>query len=175
MRFPFDDPGRHGDPPQGRLPRGGFGRRHMTALLIVGVVGLVTREAIVVPFTVGYAAARRLVEQEDREAELHKQASEYRAATEFYRTPEGQEAAGRLALNVPAPGERRAILKPEAPANAPRPGLRNRISDMEARFTQSLHFQMRVFHRWAHDPPRETPPASAGKGTPPPTAPAPAK
>jgi hypothetical protein len=159
-----------------RLALGDSGhRRYMTAVLLIGIVGLVTREAIVVPFTVGYAAARRLVEQEDQEAQLHKQASEYRAATEFYRTPEGQEAAGRLALNVPAPGERRAILKPEAPDGLPRPGVRNTISDIETRLTQSLHFQMRVFHRWAHDPPRETSPASAGKGTQPPKAPASAK
>jgi hypothetical protein len=161
----FDDPGHQGDPPQVVAPAGPRPRRYMTALLAVVVVGLLTREAIIVPFTVGYAAARRLVEQEDQEAALHKQVAEYQAATEFYRTQAGQEAAGRLLLNVPGPGERRAVLKPEAPSASPKQNVRGTLSDLEARVTQAMHFQMRVFHRWAHDPPRQEPVKTPGDKT----------
>jgi hypothetical protein len=149
-------------------------RKCVTALVIIGVVVLITGNPFAVPFTVGYAAARRLVEQEDEEAALRKQAAEYRAAAEFYRTPEGQEAAARLALNMPAPGERRAILMPEPAPPPPHPGLRDRVSNFEKRVTDALHFQMRVLRRWVHDPPQETVPLPNNKGGQPPKTPAPA-
>lgn len=163
MRLVFDASGHHEGPPHD--PGHPRPRRYMMAVLTVVAVGLLTREAIIVPFTVGYTAARRLVQQEDQEAALHKQAAEYRAAAEFYRTPEGQEAAGRLALNVPGPGERRAILEPEAPATPARGGVRNTLLEIETRLAEAVHFQMRVLRRWAHDPPREKTVLPGGRGT----------
>lgn len=81
--------------------------RLLLALLVAGTVLFFTREAVLVPFTVGWPAARMLVQSEKELATLRAQAAEYRSAAGYFGTPAGRDYARKLIYNQQEPGEKR--------------------------------------------------------------------
>lgn len=137
---------------------GGPGRRYAVVLLAFVVILLLTREAALVPITVGWSASKRLVEQEQELAQIQKQTAEYSAAAEYFRTPEGQKSVGGLVLKVPDDGERRVVLKPQADKTKQSTAahIRSWLSNREADANAAMQGRLRVAKRWCYDPPQDT-------------------
>jgi len=137
-----------------RTPRG---QRTLVACLVVGIVLLITRDQIVLPFRIGWTNSRDLVMKEGELARLRQQVYEYQMAAAFLRTDEGKKLAGRLMYEPVPPGERSVILKP-APREdklTTRKRLAEWILAREDACLKWVHMQGRILKRWAVDPPED--------------------
>lgn len=136
---------------------GGPGRRYAVVLLAFAVILLLTREAALIPITVGWSASKRLVEQEQELAQIQKQTAEYSSAAEYFGTPEGQKSVGGLVLKVPDDGERRVVLKPQADKTKQSTAahIRSWLSNREADANAAMQERLRIAKRWCYDPPAQ--------------------
>ena len=148
------------------------GRERCAAgVLIVAAVLLLTREAILIPVTVGWSAAKSIVESEDELRRLEHEAAEYHAAAGFFATERGKEYARKLQGQYLEDGEHPVFLEPEPDATEPSTARRARdwVAEREIAVGSSCRFALRVLRRWASDPPPAQESPAAARQTPPPT------
>ena len=145
--------------------------RYAAFVLIVAAVLLLTREAILIPVTVGWSAAKSIVESEDELLRLEREAAEYHAAAGFFATERGKEYARKLQGQYLEDGEHPVFLEPESDAAEPSAARRVRdwVVERETAIGSSGRFTLRVLRRWASDPPPAPELPAAVQQTPSPT------
>jgi hypothetical protein len=175
MRRPSGD--EYGPPPPLRRPcsaeESGIARRRerrALALLVACTVLFFTRQALLVPLTVGWPAARMLVQHEQELSRMHAQAEEYRSAARYFRTATGRDYARKLMYNQREPGEQRMEVQPQPDGEGPGLGTRmgTWVAGAEASLDRRMRTTGRVLHQWFLDPPAlDSSPAPTPPGTPP--------
>jgi hypothetical protein len=129
--------------------------RRALALLVVCTVLFFTRQALLVPLTVGWPAARILVQNEQELTALRAQADEYRSAARYFRTPVGREYARKLMYNQHEPGEQRMAVEPLPTKETVGLGTHMRawLAGVETSLDRQLRHTGRVLRCWFQDPP----------------------
>lgn len=129
-------------------------------LLLILLVVVIRLDKFTLPFSVGWPAARALVDKEAELKEIKRETFEYQAATDFFKTPRGKEYARRMVYHQALQSERQAHLTP--PQSDPRTPATRRVRDWlaerEARAAAGAQYDLDVLQRWAMDPPGETKP-----------------
>jgi len=137
-------------------------RRRFAWLVVFTLLGL-NVDTLVLPVTVGFRAAGALVDHESELRLTQRRIAEYRAATEYFSTPEGREFARRLLYNESRDNERRARLVPRAAEAAEGPIARSKkwYADRKDRGRKAGRRALQLGKRLTSDPPVVLPPTDA--------------